>query len=412
MNQPETNSASLADRVRDFYDEHPYPPPVTGLDGYRQQWQDEVVRRADYHLFWPARSYREKLDILVAGCGTSQAAKYALRHPSARIVGIDVSATSIQETEQLKRQYELTNLELLQLPVKRVHELDQHFDKIICTGVLHHLSDPDIGLQALRDILRPKGALHLMVYAKYGRTGIYMIQEYCRRLDIDTTEDEIKDLAKALLALPQEHPLARLLGGVPDFRRKSALADALLNPQDRAYTVPQLFDLIKGAGLTFGRWLRQAPYLAQCGDLADSPHSARMAQLPIEEQYATVELFRGTLMRHSVICYCDDSPDQAQPINFENYEWLSYIPHRLPRTISVEEKLPPGAAAVLINQSHTYPDIYLPVNHDEKQLVETVDGQQSVAEIIGHKAPNQHDRLRSFFQKLWWYDQITFDSSG
>jgi 2-polyprenyl-3-methyl-5-hydroxy-6-metoxy-1,4-benzoquinol methylase len=392
MNQPETNSASIADRVRDFYDRHPYPPPVTGLDGYRQQWQDEVVRRADYHLFWSARPYHEELDILVAGCGTSQAAKYALRHPSARIVGIDVSATSIQETEQLKRQYELTNLELLQLPVERVHELDQHFDKIICTGVLHHLSDPDIGLHALRDVLRPKGALHLMVYAKYGRTGIYMIQEYCRRLGIGNTIEEISELAKALLALPQGHPLARLLGDVPDFRRKSALADALLNPQDRAYTVPQLFDLIKGAGLTFGRWLRQAPYL--------------------EEQYAVVELFRGTMLRHSVICYCDDSPDQAQPIYFENYEWLSYIPHRLPRTISVEEKLPPGAAAVLINQSHTYPDIYLPVNHEEKQLVEAVDGQQSVAEIIGRKAPNQHDRLRSFFQKLWWYDQITFDSSG
>jgi hypothetical protein len=203
-----------------------------------------------------------------------------------------------------------------------------------------------------------------------------------------------------------------LLGVSPDFRRKAALADALLNPQDRAYTVPQLFDLIKGAGLTFGRWLRQAPYLPQCGDLADSPHSARLAQLPVEEQYAVVELFRGTMLRHSVICYCDDSPDQAQPIYFENYEWLSYIPHRLPRTISVEEKLPPGAAAVLINQSHTYPDIYLPVNHEEKQLVEAVDGQQSVAEIIGRKAPNQHDRLRSFFQKLWWYDQITFDSSG
>ena len=409
MNQLETDRAILAAQVRDFYDRHPSPPPVAELTGYRRQWQDEGRRCADYHLFWPSKVYREELDILVAGCGTSQAAKYALRHPSARIVGIDVSATSIQETEILKDKYELTNMELVQMPVERVQDLDLRFDKIICTGVLHHLPDSHVGLRALSQVLKPDGAMHLMVYATYGRTGIYMIQEYCRRLGIGTTDEEISELAEALMALSQGHPLARLLGDVPDFRRKSALADALLNPQDRAYTVPQLFDFIQGAGLIFGRWLRQAPYLPHCGDLADSPHAARLAQIPVEEQYAAVELFRGTLTRHSVICYCDDSPDQAQPINFENYEWLSYIPHRLPRTISVEENLPPGAAAVLINQSHTYPDIYLPVNHEEKQLVEAIDGRRSITKIMECVPLRQLDHVRSFFQKLWWYDQISVE---
>jgi len=128
INQPEIESAILADMVSDFYDRHPYPPPVTELDGYRRWWQDEGRRRADYHLFWPTKSYREELHILVAGCGTSQAAKYALRHPSARIVGIDVSTTSIQETGKLKHQYDLANLELVQLPIERVENLDQQFD--------------------------------------------------------------------------------------------------------------------------------------------------------------------------------------------------------------------------------------------------------------------------------------------
>ncbi len=131
----------------------------------------------------------------------------------------------------------------------------------------------------MRSVLKPDGAMHLMVYATYGRTGIYMLQEYCRRLGIGRSDEEIRDLANTLMALPQGHPLAQLLGAVPDFRTKAGLADALLHPQDRAYTVPQLFDFIDRAGLTFGRWVRQAPYLPQCGDLARTPHGARLTQL-------------------------------------------------------------------------------------------------------------------------------------
>jgi 2-polyprenyl-3-methyl-5-hydroxy-6-metoxy-1,4-benzoquinol methylase len=412
MNLHETDHDVVSEKIRDFYDTHPYPPPVDGLEAYRQRWGEARLRRADYHLFWPAKPFREEMDILVAGCGTSQAARHALRQPGARILGIDVSRTSIQETERLKERYDLTNLELLQLPVERVGELNRRFDKIVCTGVLHHLPDPDVGLRALRDVLKRDGALHLMVYAEYGRAGIYMIQDYCRRLGIGISETEITDLAHTLMALPLDHPLARLLAESPDFRRKAALADALLNPQDRAYTVPQLFDLIQGAGLTFGRWQRQAPYLPYCGDLADTPHTERLAQLADREQYAAVELFRGTMLRHSAILYRDDNPETAQSIQFKDKQWCNYIPHRMPKTIVVEEQLPPGAAAVLINQSHTYADIYLPLNNKEKRLIAAINSRRSITEIMRRAAVKHDGRARTFFQKLWWYDQVAYECPG
>ena len=86
--------------------------------------------------------------------------------------------------------------------------------------------------------------------------------------------DEIRDLIAALAALPAAHPLARLLREAPDFRQEAALADALLHPQDRAYSVPQLMEFINGAGLTFGRWLKQAPYSPLCGVMARLPQSS------------------------------------------------------------------------------------------------------------------------------------------
>jgi len=404
-----------AEAVRDFYERLPYPRPIDGLEKYQLLWKDAQRRRADFHLHWAAAAYREDRSILVAGCGTSQAAKHAMRWPEAQVTGIDFSATSVRCTEALKRKYKLNNLELRQLPVERAGELGTRFDQIVCTGVLHHLADPDAGLAALRDALKPDGAMHLMVYAPYGRTGIYMLQEFCRRLGISATDDGIRDLITALKALPAAHPLQPLLRD-PDFRHEAALADALLHPQDRAYSVPELFDFVNANGLTFGRWIKQAPYSVQCGVMAKIPQASRMAQLPLAEQYAAVELFRGTMVRHSVVAYRDDSPGAPQAIDFSGDAWPGYVPIRMADTICVQERLPAGAAAVLINRTHICTDLIMPIGAAEKRMFDAIDGKCSIGDIATRAVPppgkeSPLDLARAFFDRLWWYDQVVFDSS-
>ena len=229
-----------------------------------------------------------------------------MRWPEAKVTGIDFSETSVRCTEELKRKYNLNNLQVRQLPIERVSELGASFDQIVCTGVLHHLPDPDAGLRALRGVLKPDGAMHLMVYAPYGRTGIYMLQEFCRRIGIHAKDEEIRELIAALRALPPGHPLENLLREAPDFRQEAALADALLNPQDRSYSVPQLFDFIEKAGLTFGRWIKQAPYTPHCGVIAKIPQASRLAKLSSQSSmppsnffaaqwFATAWLFTETI---------------------------------------------------------------------------------------------------------------------
>jgi 2-polyprenyl-3-methyl-5-hydroxy-6-metoxy-1,4-benzoquinol methylase len=406
----------VAAEVQDFYERYPYPRPIDSLEKYRRLGQDRQSRRVDYHLFWPRRPYREDLSILIAGCGTSQAAKHAMRWPAAQVTGIDFSAMSVRSTEELKRKYHLSNLQVRQLPVERVNELETGFDQIICTGVLHHLADPDAGLSALRGVLKPDGAMHLMVYAPYGRTGIYMLQEFCRRIGIHANDEEIRDLIAALTALPPGHPLENLLREAPDFRQEAALADALLHPQDRAYSVPQLFDFIERAGLKFGRWLKQASYNRHCGVVAKIPQASRLAQLSLAEQYAAVELFRGTMVRHSMVVYRDDSPGGPQPLSFAGDAWLCYVPLRMPSTICVQEPLPPAAAGVLINQTHAYRDLFMPIDSIEKRLFDAIDENCSIGGIVERTLPSaqtksQVDIARTFFERLWWYDQVVFDAS-
>ena len=394
--------------VKDFYERYPYPRPIDDLDKYRRRWQEESRRRADFHLYWPDKPFTEERTILVAGCGTSQAAKHAARCPAARVVGIDFSATSVRHTEGLRRKYDLTNLEVHQLPIDRIGNLEMTFDEIVCTGVLHHLADPEAALRRLRDVLAPDGAMHLMVYAPYGRVGIYMLQEFCRRIGIQAGDEQIRDLVVALGALPARHPLARLLHEAPDFRQEAALADALLHPQDRAYSVPQLLDFIGGAGLVFSRWVRQAPYSPHCGLMARLPQAARIAALEPAQQYAAAELFRGAMMSHSVIVRRDGYAGRSQGISFAGDDWLDYVPIRVPDTLCVQERLPPGAAAVLINRAHTDTDIYLPIDAREKLLVDAIDGERGLGEIAGD-APR--DFCRALFERLWWHDQVVIDAS-
>jgi SAM-dependent methyltransferase len=404
-----SDAASVTAEVHAFYENHPYPPAVDNLDKYRDLWRDGKRRRADHHLFWPRLPFQENHSILVAGCGTSQAAKHALRWPEAKVTGIDFSAKSVAATEALKRKHKLDNLQVRQLPVERASELETSFDQIVCTGVLHHLPDPDAGLRALRDVLDPEGAMHLMVYAPYGRTGIYMLQEFCRRIGIRAVDNEIRDLLGALAMLPRGHPLENLLLEAPDFRNEAALADALLNPQDRSYSVPQLFEFIEGAALRFGRWVKQAPYDPQCGAAAGIPQMSRIVRLPPAEQYAALELFRGTMIRHSVVVYRADSSRRLRQVDFEGEAWHAHVPIRLADTICVAERLPAGAAGVLINRSHTYTDIYLPIDMQEKRLFDAIDGQRTIKELA--KQNGTLEASRTFFRRLWRYDQVVFDAS-
>lgn len=398
----------IADLVRSFYETHPYPRPVNDLDSYRKRWTDPERQRAEDLLLWPDGSARPDRSILIAGCGTSQAAKYALRYPEAHVTGVDVSATSIERTRALKTRHGLDRLDLVQMPVENVTTLGRSFDHVVCTGVLHHLPDPDAGLRALRTVLAPHGAMQIMVYAPYGRTGVYMLQQYCRRVGIGTTHADVQELAAALQALPERHPL-RLLADSADFRTEAGIADALLNPNDRAYAVPELFTFLRRGALRFGRWLRQAPYLPHCGIGRAIPHYARLAGMPAEEQYAVLELFRGTMVRHSAIVHGDDDPD-AQPIRFDGDAWRNFVPVRLPDTICVEERLPPGAAGVLINRTHTDTDLYLPIDGREKAWFHAVDGRRTTHEI-GAGGDADADAARRFFEQLWHYDQVVFDTS-
>lgn len=101
-----------------------------------------------------------------------------------------------------------------------------------------------------------------------------------------------------------------------------------------------------------------------------------------------MELFRGTMVRHSAVVHRRDRPSRDR-VSFEGDRWLGYVPVRLPDTVMVHEKLPPGAAAVVLNKGHTYTDIYLPLSAQQKRLFDAIDGKRSIGEIAPRAAQRE-----------------------
>jgi SAM-dependent methyltransferase len=400
---------TVADPVGEFYKNHPYPPPLENLDRVRDMWQDENVHRAEYHLLWPHKEYRADFDVLIAGCGTWQAAKFALCHPAARVVAIDISPTSLNHTEALKQKYDLSNLEIRQLPIESVSDLDHRFDHVISTGVLHHLVDPDAGVRALKSVLADEGVMYLMLYAPYGRTGVHMIQDYCRRLGVGTSPEEINDLTQALSLLSRYHPLVLMMQGSRDGLDANALVDAVLNPRDRTYSVPQLFEFVERNDLNFARWCWQAPYLPQCGAISDTPHASRLAALPEREQYTQMELWRGLMTNHDFLVQRSEEKNDDK-VRFDDEQHLRYVPIRRAWTMCVEEQLTPGAAGMLLNKTHLFNDLFLPIGDHDKQVYDAIDGRRSISEIV-EAVNGALPHARDFFEKLWCYYLVLFDTS-
>jgi len=123
------------DIVAGQYEKWVYPEPIKDLAEYRAKGSTDATSVRMIHLmYWPDGSYLKrydkKLNILIAGCGTNAAARFAYEHPKSNIVGIDLSDSSLKHEEFLRKKHNLVNLTLHKMRIETVAELGQEFDFI------------------------------------------------------------------------------------------------------------------------------------------------------------------------------------------------------------------------------------------------------------------------------------------
>jgi SAM-dependent methyltransferase len=314
-------------RLAAQYEAYPYPHRdprdeakrlIVGSPGH--------LREIDHWIFGATRPASRPLRVLIAGGGSGDATimlatQMARGGREGTVTWLDRSAAALKVARARATARGLTNIvweqrSLLDLPVSGLGP----FDYIDCCGVLHHLPDPEAGLRALLSVLAPGGGMGLMVYAPYGRTGVYMIQDGLRLLAPAGQDPAARlDVARRVMRHLPETAWLRGNKSVSDHLSggDAGLYDLLLNPRDRAYTVQALHDLLAGVGLSVACWVEPIRY-DPVPLLPDPRLRTRIATLTPVERAALAEAIAGNIAAHIVYCTrTSEPPARADPFSLD-----------------------------------------------------------------------------------------------
>lgn len=397
-----------ADVVSEQYERWRYPEPIADLDTWVEnnwQWFDPVHA---HRILWPDRDYKPDLDILIAGCGTNQAAVFAYTNRAAKVVAVDISRPSLRHQQYLKDKHGLSNLELHLLPIEELSALGRDFDLVVSTGVLHHMADPKLGMKALADRLRPDGAVAVMLYARYGRIGVELLQSVFRDLGLQQDEPSVRIVKQMCSAVSQDHPVASYFKIAPDLQHDAGLVDTFLHGRDRTYTVDECLDLVASAGLAFQTWLFNAPYYPHGFNMPAELHAA-LHGLPEAKLWSVMERIQTTNGCHFFVACGPDRPKKSYTIDFSSVDSLDYVPLMRFRC---------GLQA-----SEVYrPDWRMRLDRTQLPFVQNVDGRSTIRDIACRVAQSGWSKqdgtasteefARQLFQKLWRLDFVSMALNG
>ena len=398
-----------ADVVAKQYEKWTYPEPIQNLETWvadNWQWYDPSHA---HRILWPDRPYQADLDILIAGCGTNQAAQIAYTNPAAKVVAVDVSQPSLDHEKFLKDKYSLKNLELHLLPIEEVPSLDQKFDLVMSTGVLHHMEDPKAGMKALGEVLRPDGVAAIMLYARYGRAGVEMMQGIFREMGLRQDEESLRTVKSALASLASSHPVKSYMSIAPDLAFDAGMVDTFLHGRDRSYTVEDCLDLVSSAGLEFQDCFLKTSYYPPTLTEPGNEFYAAINQLPTDKMWAAMERIKTINACHFFLATHAGRPKESYRIDFSASNALDYVPlMRLRCGVSGQEIYRPGWR-VQLDPTHL-------------AFAQHVDGERSIREIAervalsGVLAAADQAELEymglELFEGLWRMDFIAVDLSS
>lgn len=400
--------------VREHYENYPYPP--VNPEDEKRRFTMPVTEAFDclnHHCYAGRRNFHKDFRALVAGGGTGDAIiglAEQLRDSNTEVTYIDMSETSMKVAQERARVRGLTNIRWIRDSLLNIPNLGLgKFDYINCSGVLHHLADPDLGLKTLSEALADDGAMGIMVYAQYGRMGVYIMQDILRRLNKDEPNLQQRvDNAKTILnALPDTNWFANSSHMIINEIQGGDIAiyDLLLHAQDRAYTIPQLYEFVEKQGLnilhffcdyrSIGHNLYNPAYY-----LKDEALIAKVAQWPLKEQHALAELLHGKIEKHTFYA-AKKVPTKPDPRDLEMIPLLGFDVFSEHQSIMDVLRTEANSNIIRFHQPTTNAQIHIARTPYVTDIVALIDGKRTLREIFRHVMDkNQAKKDKPNFQTL------------
>ncbi len=190
-----------------------------------------------------------QLKLLVAGCGTGyEPVDLARMDPSLQITALDLSRTSLAYGYRIAQELALENIQFFQGDILAVEKLNQQFDLVNSTGVLHHMENPEAGWQALCSVTKPGGVMRISLYSELARARIVAARTMIQQQNLASSNENIKQFRTQIFSLPPAHPLSQLAQS-HDFYSTSGCRDLLFHVQEHRFTLLQIESMLPRLGL-------------------------------------------------------------------------------------------------------------------------------------------------------------------
>jgi 2-polyprenyl-3-methyl-5-hydroxy-6-metoxy-1,4-benzoquinol methylase/tetratricopeptide (TPR) repeat protein len=242
---PVRDGASRA--VKAQYEDNPFPRwshlrrPQPGNVGATLEFLFPHFK-APETLFAPAT-------ILIAGCGTGQQSiTEALRYPDSEVTAIDLSRASLAYGLRKSRALGAANIQYWQADILDLDAMDQTFDVVQCTGVLHHMDDPLGGWRALMAKLAPGGVMKIALYSETARRHVSAVRGWIAQEGLAPSPGDIGLARGHILGLAPDHA-HRSMTEFADFYSISGTRDLLFHVREHQFTLPKIKAALAELGL-------------------------------------------------------------------------------------------------------------------------------------------------------------------
>jgi SAM-dependent methyltransferase len=236
-------------KVRGQYEENPYPRWATlAAPPWPLLTLDEHLRR-----FFPSAPFRpvghqDRIDILVAGCGTGRhALELAQSYRGAHVLAADLSLASLASAKRRTPPALAGAIEFAQADIMAIGSIARRFELINVTGVLHHMDDPWAGWRELIKLMKPNGMMQVGLYSAHARRDVVTARGIIAARGYDPTPDGIRRLRADLRDSGEKFSFMSLT----DYFTVSACRDLLFHVHERQTTIPEIKAFLADNNLRF-----------------------------------------------------------------------------------------------------------------------------------------------------------------
>ena len=223
--------SDVTETVKGFYEVNPFP----NYEDIDSEWllkesanRGIFARLLDEQLPWNAK-------VLEVGCGTGQLSNFLGMSRGRTVFGADLCLNSLSLGHQFKSEHRLDHSAFLQMNLFRPAFKPAMFDLVVCSGVLHHTSDPELGFRSVSKLVKKNGLIIIGLYNRYGRLSTDL-----RRAIFRASGNRFKFLDRRLRD--------KNVGAV---RRHTWFTDQYKHPHESKHTYGQLLRWFEESGFEF-----------------------------------------------------------------------------------------------------------------------------------------------------------------